>query len=367
MDVSDPSSAGDAAGMPNDELKAAKAIQACQRGHLARKQNTKKQLIPADEPPEAKDCGPVKKEVKTVLGTFRNSLRQLFVTLDVTSARYIRCLKPNAAKSANLYIGKYVERQLSYNGVLAIVEIQAAGYAVSLIKREFVARYQSCCVLTTTESKALKTFFADAKAEADGPCKLLLLAAQRTLSGGKDVAASEAWLETGGACLGLTKVFVKEMVLRQLERAREATANASALLMQRHARRYLAKQGMKAMRRLTKLIQSVDDAAANTDAAAAFEDAKEALKTVERALAEAGLSSAVTANESVDLFMVKALNRLKGLIAAKEKAWALWVEQNRAKAAEAAAKKAAAEKAAAEKAAADEGGGKAGGGGEGGA
>ena len=39
----------------------------------------------------------------------------------------MRCLKPNGHKEAGRFDGGYVQRQLLYNGVLAIVEIQAAG------------------------------------------------------------------------------------------------------------------------------------------------------------------------------------------------------------------------------------------------
>ena len=48
--------------------------------------------------PELQHAGK-KKAAATVLGRFRASLKSLFTTLDATSARYVRCLKPNASKA----------------------------------------------------------------------------------------------------------------------------------------------------------------------------------------------------------------------------------------------------------------------------
>lgn len=48
----------------------------------------------------------------TVLGRFRSSLKELFATLQQTSTRFVRCIKPNAAKAAGHFDGRFVERQL---------------------------------------------------------------------------------------------------------------------------------------------------------------------------------------------------------------------------------------------------------------
>ena len=98
-----------------------------------------------------------------MLGRFRASLRELFDVLQRTSARYVRCLKPNALRSPTLFDGRYVERQLLCNGVLAIVEVQAAGYSLSLRKAEFLSRYACCARLDADEKRLLASGLTERK------------------------------------------------------------------------------------------------------------------------------------------------------------------------------------------------------------
>ena len=72
------------------------------------------------------------KKRETVLSSFRQSLKALSATLLQTSARYIRCVKPNALKVAGHFDGRFIARQLRYTGVSAVVEIQRSGYPISL-------------------------------------------------------------------------------------------------------------------------------------------------------------------------------------------------------------------------------------------
>ena len=87
--------------------------------------------------------GAVKKP--TVGSKFRASLRSLSTTLLQTSARYIRCVKPNAAKKAGHFDGQFCSRQLAYTGVSAVVTIQRSGYPVTLLMTDFVKRFRCTC------------------------------------------------------------------------------------------------------------------------------------------------------------------------------------------------------------------------------
>ena len=80
------------------------------------------------------DRGVLKRGPATVLAAFRESLRALSATLMQTSARYIRCLKPNSCKSPGYFEGHFIARQLRYTGVSAVVEITRSGYPASLLK-----------------------------------------------------------------------------------------------------------------------------------------------------------------------------------------------------------------------------------------
>ena len=67
--------------------------------------------------------GAPKKKAATVISTFKSSLSALSSTLELTSARYIRCIKPNAAKVPRQFDGRYCSAQLSANGLDALVEV----------------------------------------------------------------------------------------------------------------------------------------------------------------------------------------------------------------------------------------------------
>ena len=75
------------------------------------------------------------------------SLRALSDTMAATHQHYIRCLKPNMVKKAELFHGDVLTRQLKYTGCAAVVEIQRSGYPVSLSHGEFLGRYR-CIALS---------------------------------------------------------------------------------------------------------------------------------------------------------------------------------------------------------------------------
>ena len=200
----------------------------------------------------------------TVLSTFRASLRQLSATLLQTSARYVRCIKPNAEKVAGLYDGHFVARQLRYTGVGAVVEIQRSGYPISLPKADFVSRYRCCAFSDPTLMVA--TLSDDEK------CKNLLTVIQQLLGmeheGGKD------WLSVLSVQLGKTKVFLREDVVKCIEKAREAIFEEGAASVQRIARGLIARRIFKlvaAHATNAKRVRDALDARQPVVATAAFE------------------------------------------------------------------------------------------------
>ena len=126
-----------------------------------------------------------------MLSTFRTSLRQLSNTLMQTSARYVRCIQPNAQKSAGIFNGQFVARQLRYTGVGAVVEIQRSGYPISLPKADFVLRYR-CCAFSDPSLTA-------ASLSVDEVCKNLLTVIQQLLGiGEEDTWLPELRVQLGG-------------------------------------------------------------------------------------------------------------------------------------------------------------------------
>jgi len=78
----------------------------------------------------------------TTLGAqFKSQLADLMRTLALTSPHFVRCLKPNHAKRAQLFDRPAVLRQLRYTGVLETVRIRKAGYPRRFPYLSFLARF----------------------------------------------------------------------------------------------------------------------------------------------------------------------------------------------------------------------------------
>ncbi len=200
------------------------------------------------------------KAKSTVLSTFRASLKQLSATLLQTSARYVRCIKPNAKKVAGQYDGHFVSRQLRYTGVGAVVEIQRSGYPISLPKSDFIARYR-CCVFAEPHLMA-------AELSEDDKCKNLLNAIRSLLGIEAD------WLALLQVQLGKTKVFLREDVVKGIEKAREAIFEEGAHAVQKAARGLIGRRIFKLVKEHAVNAKRVKDALAAREpkvAAAAFE------------------------------------------------------------------------------------------------
>ena len=189
--------------------------------------NSSSALVQALFPPSSVDTS----KKASVSATFRKSLRQLSATMLQTAQWYVRCIKPNGKREADNFEGHFVLRQLRYTGVASVVEIQRSGYPVSIAHKDFLGRYR-CVALD--DPKLLQAMAGCTPADA---CKALLRAGPKLakLDGAVD------WLKSATGVVGKTRVFMKDDVVRSLEAPRlEATAKAG-LVMQRFARRMLAR------------------------------------------------------------------------------------------------------------------------------
>ncbi|KAI9357597.1 P-loop containing nucleoside triphosphate hydrolase protein [Zopfochytrium polystomum] len=80
---------------------------------------------------------------KATLGSmFKASLVQLMQTIRATESHYIRCIKPNMAKSAFGFEGPMVLSQLRACGVLETIKISCAGYPNKMTHKQFALRYR---------------------------------------------------------------------------------------------------------------------------------------------------------------------------------------------------------------------------------
>mmetsp|Transcript_31792 Transcript_31792/g.66569 ORF Transcript_31792/g.66569 Transcript_31792/m.66569 type:complete len:1417 (+) Transcript_31792:14-4264(+) len=271
-------------------------------------------LFPPATKKDSKD-----KKGSTTLATFRNSLRALSATLLQTKARYIRCIKPNADKVPGRIDGQFVERQLRYTGVSAVVEIQRSGYPVSLPKADFIARYR-CCAFSCPDKIAQSL-------DSTVVCTNLFEVIEELI--GNEVGS---WLKNLAVQMGKTKVFMREEVVKLLENARDAVWTEGACGLQRAARRRIALRTVKLAREHQGLARSLEAALDNKSVA----EAGQLLEKLKAAWTQAMVSVAASpallkSQREVGLFEVRlqaleevekgeqeAFEELKKAIASKE-------------------------------------------------
>jgi myosin heavy subunit len=78
---------------------------------------------------------------QTVSFSFRNQLDLLMSTLRDTHPHYIKCIKPNAAKAADVFTATLVMEQLRYSGVLEVVRIRREGFPTKIPFVDFYMQY----------------------------------------------------------------------------------------------------------------------------------------------------------------------------------------------------------------------------------
>lgn len=77
---------------------------------------------------------------------FRNQLDSLVNTLRSTKPFYIKCIKPNSEKKANMFDSNLVVTQLRYSGILEIVRIRREGYPTRITYFDFYVEFRELAV-----------------------------------------------------------------------------------------------------------------------------------------------------------------------------------------------------------------------------
>ena len=150
----------------------------------------------------------------TLGGIFKSSLIELMQTINSTDVHYIRCIKPNEAKTAWKFEGPMVLSQLRACGVLETVRISCAGYPTRWTYEEFATRYY---MLVPSRS-----WTSEIRPMADAILKKAL--GQGTNKGLEKYQ------------LGLTKIFFRAGMLAFLENLRISRLNESAIMIQKNLR-----------------------------------------------------------------------------------------------------------------------------------
>ncbi|XP_078136124.1 unconventional myosin-XVB [Sander vitreus] len=165
----------------------------------------------------------------TAASHFLQSLNELTARLDRCKTTFIRCLKPNYVKLPGIFDVDYVLAQLRHAGMLETIHIRKEGFPIRIQYSYFIERYG-------------------------------VLLSQR-LSEVSDKEQSLALLDMVGAeegqyQLGLTKLFLKELLYQQLEEKWNSTQTWAAITIQRNIRGFICRRNFRFFKEKAIVIQS---------------------------------------------------------------------------------------------------------------
>ena len=164
----------------------------------------------------------------SVAGNFKVQLGKLMTALNATEPHYIRCIKPNMQSKPGLFEDTNVLHQLRCGGVLEAIRIACAGFPSRLPFEEFVDRFG-----------LLKPLLLDGQMDDREICKHLV---------------EDAGLELYQ--IGLTRIFLKGGAMAVMDKRRQEKLNASAILIQKRIRGFLARRRFLRVRAAVVRIQA---------------------------------------------------------------------------------------------------------------
>jgi myosin heavy subunit len=154
---------------------------------------------------------------------FRTNLQKLVDELDSTQPHYVRCIKPNLAKSPASFLSGEVLKQLRYSGMMEAIRIRREGYALREDHETFYARFS---VLLNSDDVN----------DSDAGIEELV----RVLS--KRLGVTEADWQ-----IGHSKIFLRRELSDKLERLAKLRVHSAARTIARFGQRIVS-------RRLAKLL-----------------------------------------------------------------------------------------------------------------
>lgn len=176
----------------------------------------------------------------TLSHMFKNSLNQLVAKLGNTNAHYIRCIKPNEAKSAWTFDNLMVLSQLRACGVLETIRISLVGFPSKYCYDEFIERF--VVLLDAEDEKKVKRKMVVSMDEKKKISSKLL----------RSYVEENALFQ-----LGRTKIFFRAGVLGQLEIAKSNKIFAAATTIQKYGRCHFERIKWLLARRSTIDLQSL--------------------------------------------------------------------------------------------------------------
>ncbi|KAM6899108.1 unconventional myosin-XVB [Lycodopsis pacificus] len=171
----------------------------------------------------------LRQQPSTAASHFLQSLTELTTRLERCKTTFIRCLKPNYVKHPGIFDVDYVSAQLRHAGMLETIHIRKEGFPIRMQYSYFIERYG-------------------------------VLLSQR-LSKASDREQSVALLDTVGAeegqyQLGLTKLFLKELLYQLIDEKWSSTQTWAAITIQRNIRGFLCRRNFRFFKQKAIVIQS---------------------------------------------------------------------------------------------------------------
>ena len=213
----------------------------------------------------------------TVGDAFRIQLTALVDILHSTNPWYIRCIKPNTSKTANLYDEDQVLTQLKYLGMLDIIRIRREGFPVHFTFDSFVERYK--CLLSTLSSNPSKKI-KNPKNNKILAVKVPSASQQINFTSDKLSNKSSSTMKSAQAVdicrsildqvviktalgydkdwqVGKTRIFLRSSVYEPLEESRMAVLSLAATMIQSKYKSFVMRRHFSNMKTSAQMIQRV--------------------------------------------------------------------------------------------------------------
>ncbi|DBA01336.1 TPA: hypothetical protein N0F65_001575 [Lagenidium giganteum] len=185
----------------------------------------------------------------SVSAQFKGQLDLLIDEISHTEAHYIRCLKPNEDKQADVFDRKRVVEQLRSVGVLEALRVARAGYASRLSHQAFYDRFFSL-------RRAAGTSSHNAEAFALQTCAWLLKELNNDGNGFRYAAMNSGVsardfnkvAQDDGVQMGKTTVFCKREVINYFLHRRAEVREHGAVAVQKQYRALVARRSFQRLR-----------------------------------------------------------------------------------------------------------------------
>ncbi|DAZ96407.1 TPA: hypothetical protein N0F65_012488 [Lagenidium giganteum] len=181
---------------------------------------------------------------ETVSYKFKAQLTLLMSDISATEVHYVRCIKPNAHKSPNIFNIPSVISQLRCAGVVEAIRITRAAFPNKMTHEKFLRRF----VIMKPSSKGSSS----SATTASSACQQLI---ERFLASGFTRTESDS--DMPDFVIGRTLIYFGKGVLEFIEHKRTTFVHDSAIVIQYAARRWLARRRMKKVRDMIIQLQSL--------------------------------------------------------------------------------------------------------------